>query len=210
MIRAILAGRKAVTRRIVKPQPSPGCRYEMNGAGDRALHLHGYGPALRFVPAKVTTADHRLACPYGEPGDRLWVRETWCQQADPITGRLIDRKAYYAADGVEVTHVDDINRSPWRPSIHMPRWASRITLDVVSVRVERLHDITPGDILAEGVVERPHVDPNLGKCPVSAFDGKLYPDLRSLWAAGWDQINGKRAPWKANPWVWRVEFRRMG
>lgn len=96
-----------------------------------------------------------------------------------------------------------------RPGRFMPRWASRILLEVVSVRAEQLQDITAADILAEGAVERSHTDPNLGKCPVSAFSGVMHPDLMSLWRAGWDSINGKRAAWASNPWVWRVAFRRV-
>lgn len=147
------------------------------------------------------------------------MRETWnsCARADlapadavgPQCRNSDSRVIVYRAGGAE-THPNrpELGKSLWRPSIYMPRWASRITLEVTGVRVERLQDISPKDILAEGVVERSHQDPLLGKCPISAFDGKLYPDLRSLWAAGWDAINGKRAPWLSNPWVWVVSFAR--
>jgi hypothetical protein len=98
------------------------------------------------------------------------------------------------------------NGSNWKPSIHMPKWASRITLEITNVRVERLHSISAKDIIAEGAVLRPHHDQYLGKMPVSAFDKKAYPDLRSLWAHGW---NGIYKNWKDNPYVWVVEFKRV-
>lgn len=158
MVRALLAGTKTQTRRIVT-QP-------------------------RFVgPAMIH------AGPYGGPGDRLWVRETFAE----TSGRVIYRESVPMGPGV------------WRPSIFMPRALSRITLEVVSVRVERLQDITDDDILAEGVTV----------AGVAALVGKqrsrepIACNLRGLWSLGWDAINGKRAPWASNPWVWRVEFRRL-
>jgi len=155
MVRAILEGRKTQTRRIVKPQP-------LRDRGVMAFN-DGEHPQMR--------------CPYGKPGDRLWVRETWCPDVEPYTFR-------YKADGDE-----PLER--WRPSIHIPRWASRITLEVVSVRVERLQNISEDDALAEGItlVER-------GTSPVDQFN-KL-----------WESINGPGS-WEANPWVWVVEFKRI-
>jgi hypothetical protein len=90
----------------------------------------------------------------------------------------------------------------------MPRWACRLVLEVSAVRVERLQEISAKDILAEGAVLRAH-DDQFGHTPVSAFDGMCYMDLKSLWAAGWDSINAKRAPWASNPFVWVITFRRL-
>lgn len=207
MVRAVRGGRKTQTRRVVKPQPAYGCRYEMNGAGTHALHLSGgitgTDDPLIFVPPTPKSADHRLACPYGVRGDRLWVRETWA----PSDGG----PSYYAADYEDVCKELGVESWRWRPSIFMPRGASRTTLGVTGVRVERLQAISAGDILREGAVLRPHHDELLGKCPVSAFDGRMYTDLRSLWVAGWDSINGKRpgCSWAENPWVWVVEFEQI-
>jgi hypothetical protein len=92
----------------------------------------------------------------------------------------------------------------------MPRWASRITLEVTGVRVQRVQEISAKDIIAEGAVERSHEVEFLGKCPVSTFDGCCYSDLKSLWAAGWDSINAKRSfGWEVNPWVWVYEFKKL-
>lgn len=186
-VRAILAGTKTQTRRTVKPN-----RYR----------------ELPDTPRIECDADDGLwycdgghwmvRCPYGVPGDRLWVRETWADtMSDPA-------EAVYRADGER--HPSSSLR--WQSPMRMPRWASRITLEVTGVRVERLHQISAKDILAEGAVIRAHID-QFGRNPVSAFDGCVYLDLMSLWAAGWDKINRKRAPWESNPWVWVIEFKRI-
>lgn len=198
MVRAILDGRKTQTRRVVKPQPVDGdtiqpCGYPQDG----------------FIvgrPRDSENAWRNIRCPYGGPGDRLWVRETWAapHSADHFRPAHIPHGAriHYAA-------TEDRGGLLWRPSIHMPRWASRITLEIVSVRVERLQEISAKDVLAEGAVLRAH-DDQFGHNPVSAFDGCVYLDLKSLWARGWDSINANRAPWESNPWVWAIEFRRVG
>lgn len=186
MVRAILDGRKTVTRRIVKA---------------RDLEWMDVHQGLR-------EPDNAERCPYGQPGDRLWVRETWqgplLQEfeidADPEWHYASHLHHYqnpehceYAADGgpkPEYTDADDVMRQGWRPSIHMPRWASRITLEIYNVRVERLQDISEADAAAEGV----HTDP---ACP--AYDA---------YQALWEQINGPDS-WDANPFVWVVTFRRI-
>ena len=170
MVRAILDGRKTVTRRIVRGVEMP-------------------------------------RCPYGSPGDRLWVRETWClahpdyHDTDREAGSrpVKDGRFYFYA---ATDDVDTGDGSPWKPSIHMPRWASRITLEVVCIRVERLQEIDEVDILAEGVT----VD------VVAKLTGTPWADMPTLhhaWERLWDSINGDRASWASNPWVWRVEFRRV-
>lgn len=197
MVRAILAGTKSQTRRIARLTDS--ARVKAIGS---AKNWHCDDP------------EAVAACPYGVPGDELWVRETWgLHQPYDLTdwhhGHVSDRASVdewevdYRADWAQ-----DHAPNHWRPSIHMPRWASRLTLKVTGVRVERLQAISAKDILAEGVVARRH-DSEFGPQPVSAFDGKAYMDLVSLWATGWDTINGKRAPWASNPWVWVVTFRRL-
>lgn len=166
----------------------------MNGDGNKALHLATGPGGLVFVPYKATTADHRMACPYGAPGDRLWVRETWRMDQHGKGSNVI-----YAADLDERFRG---GKGPWRPSIFMPRSASRITLEITSVRVERLQDITEKDIIAEGVTV--DVAAKMTGIPWSSL-----PTLHHAWEAGWDFINGKRAPWASNPWVWVISFRRV-
>ncbi len=132
-----------------------------------------------------------VQCPFGTVGDRLWVREAW-QAVDAdcrvVSGRLEQNQypnAFYKADGP--------NPCKWRPSIHMPRWASRITLEITGVRVERLNDISEADAIAEG-------------CQCAGFPASLTN--RGAFAKLWQSINGDDS-WAANPWVWVVEFRRV-
>lgn len=206
MVRAILEGSKTVTRRIVKPRPPEGLRSDglvvfssdRKGRGKWAWENLG-GCRLLWV---------RPPC---LAGDQLWVRETW-QAVDFGPPERIPKERgkwtlVYAADP-DWSNTQEERGFPWRPSIHMPRWASRITLDVVSVRPERLWDITDAEIEREGAVARVHHG-DFGALPVSGFDGVAHMTRRALWAAGWNGINGKTAPWESNPWVWRIEFKRI-
>ena len=186
MVRAIIEGRKTQTRRVVKPV-----------GNDDAFVLLDYGTG--FWPYRSDdgessiTADGNEAphyCPYGQPGDRLWVREAF-------HGYHWDQpRAVYRADGEcqrVRTQIESYEVGRWTPSIHMPRWASRITLEIVSVRVERLNAISVSDAIAEGYdgsVDDP-IDPSV----------KWYAQL-------WESINGSGS-WAANPWVWVVEFKRV-
>lgn len=176
MVRALLAGRKTQTRRVVKPQPGQSVRlaYARPDGGFTWCLETGHGVSDRF------------ACPYGTAGDRLWAREThyvWSAGNVDGSGRYI---AYRATDP----------HSPctWTPSIHMPRWASRITLKITDVRVEQLQDIETADAEAEG-----WPGPDERNSIASAYPIGWYARL-------WDSINGKRAPWESNPWVWVVAF----
>lgn len=170
MVRAILAGRKSVTRRIA-PVLLPADKNYIREAEDTADWC----------------AKRAAQCPFGQPGDRLWVRETCAIETDLATG---DQRVAYRADG-------DLPFG-WTSPIHMPRWASRLTLEILSVRVERLQAITEADAVAEGVaVEQAGIERSFGEAIALA-------QFRILW----DQINGKRAPWASNPWVWRVEFKQ--
>lgn len=176
MVRAILAGMKTQTRRVIKPQP------DKNILGEPYWYVGGY--RLRDIAA------HPLTCPYGKVGEHLWVRETW--RSGNGTGFM------YKADGVEGMLKHYPNDSPqsfaalnWRPSIFMPRNASRILLEIVSVRAERLKEITAPDCIAEGIT--PDTESGIG--------------WRAAFARGWDSINGKRGfSWQSNPWVWVIEF----
>ena len=181
MIRAILADRKHMTRRVIKPQPTKEYKYQ-------TWHDSNTYEWDMDHPLSRHKDFHQARCPYR--ADRLWVRETWRESGSNM-GRDIPSvpcDVYYRAD-------DGYSDGPWRPSIYMPRWASRITLTVKNVRVERLQDITPQEARAEGVCGRDmHIDSNA-----------IYWFKRL-----WDSINKKRGyEWNVNPWVWVVEFEKL-
>ena len=188
MVRAILAGQKTQTRRVVKPQPDPGC-------------VGHFGLGNPFV----RTAERNVGCPYGQPGDRLWVRETWREFIDSecVDGvrHELGRDVLYRADG-------DSSKFAWRPSIFMPRWASRIVLEVVSVRVERLNDISETDCWAEGAEEVIHLFDGPSQAEMANRLGLCLEDAKPLYALLWESINGAGS-WDKNPWVWVVEFKRI-
>ncbi|ATS54075.1 hypothetical protein [Xanthomonas citri] len=175
MVRAILSGAKSQTRRAVKPQPAPG-QGMVNAAycGDRHLWLRD-GSCDKTDPAK------EWRCPFGQPGDRLWVRETWAQHADHPAMR---RAVYRADSGSE----HDAER--WRPNIHMPRWACRLVMEITDVRVERLQAISEADAQREGAGDN-----------VDYTRNRTYrDDFRDIWTStGGD--------WDANPWVWVIGFK---
>lgn len=136
-------------------------------------------------------------CPYGQPGDRLWVRETW----HPETSNP-DAKAAYRAD----CDYETGKECGWRPSIHMPRWASRILLEITDVRVERLQDIDEDDCLAEGIAQVVREKlPRIQQCgEYDAINVDPVAEYRDLW----ESISGAGS-WDAKPWVWVIEFRRV-
>lgn len=191
MVRAILNGRKTQTRRVITPQ------FEKKwGSGVR----HGDDFYSCHVNIEEPNGEWKwIRCPYGQPGDRLWVKETWrCEErgeygVDGVHYRADDafiviENTREASDAWGDAHRDG---DPWRPSIFMPRWASRITLDVVRISVERVRDINEKDAQAEGMVsaEQP------------------FYDARHEFQALWNKINAKRGfGWDVNPWVWVVEF----
>ena len=197
MVRAILAGRKTVTRRVMKPHPNHVERRDGEWLDVWEQEISGEGARSVEYEAR----ERVIRCPYGVPGDRLWVRETWGY----FGGDEYLYQHSRAAVGYRADHLDHlpIPGGRWRPSIHMPRWASRLTLDVVSVRVERVQEIRCHDIRAEGVA-----------CPEHDFPGGFCVSecrsLRRAFADLWDSINAARGfGWDANPWVFRVEFRRL-
>lgn len=191
MVRAIRDGKKTQTRRVIKPQLP-------EDATEVAYWWHGELPEENSAPAGVYyhTPSGLLSqkCPYGKPGDQLWVRETWAYTNDYDGNYLLDgRKALYRAD--EETCIVP---SRWRPSIHMPRRISRITLDISDVRVERVQDISEDDALAEGVTFAEH--------PKTA-DAPFMYDFATRFRWLWNSINEARGyGWDSNPWVWVVTF----
>ncbi len=204
MVRAILGGRKSQFRRIVKlPHMNPLGAWEPTTFGGPGLYLDKActkpaNAAERVGMWHTRTADI-VVCPYGVPGDRLWVREAWRVFGGREYEYQQDRETVIYREGAEL--VDSV-QGPWRPSIHMPRWASRITLEIVSVRVERVREINEADAWAEGVQIAARDFPLVGG--ETAPLGVGIRAYRSLWKS----IHGADS-WAANPWVWVIEFRRV-
>jgi len=194
MVRSLLNYTKSQTRRVVKAARSDWIR----------KHQLPYDDASgRLVYGWDGNVGHTLTCPYGQPGDRLWVREAFTY-GDSLGRELQDPRTicYQATTPRDHRIMKQIVPVLWRPSIHLPRWASRILLEVTAVRVERLQDISQADAIAEGA---PPSHPSIDR--VSREFG--YPDFsRSWYAQLWEQINGAGS-WKANPWVWVIEFKRV-
>jgi hypothetical protein len=191
LVKASMEGRKTQTRRPIKPQPNSGVRKSVivkSGLED------GHGREIK--------------CPYGKPGDRLWVREScwiygfWIK----IGGKWsfipeVNRKVRFDDPPKEerATKKDGLTGWVRRPSIHMPRWASRLTLEILEIRVERLQDISQADCLAEG-------------CPETHWNELALPGEKSPWnwfIGLWDKINGKKYPSDSNPWVWVIKYRLL-
>jgi hypothetical protein len=186
MVSAILDGRKTQTRRPVKPQPNA------------RIELCSYNGWSTTHNVNGCTCDGQYKSPFGSPGDRLWVRETFLLSTKG--------KPFYRAS-------TNLPGAKWKPSIHMPRHASRITLEVVSVRVERLREISEEGAIAEGISRGKNksvwwcdevYQGVKDKSPISPTAKKAFEDL-------WDSIYAaKGTGWDANPWVWVVEFKRVG
>ncbi|MHC4121982.1 MAG: hypothetical protein ACYSSI_00280 [Planctomycetota bacterium] len=209
MVRAILDGKKTQTRRVIKPQPvTKDEKYQdpPEIISDGTL----YYSSLYL----------NIKCPYGKVGDRLWVRETF----QPILAKGIEiydyeKYDYKTGKGYEINYVatngaiewidgDDNISQKCFPSIHMPKWATRIWLEITNIRVERVQDISEEDAKAEGV------EPEKVRCRDLAgivYGGNQWRDFW-LYKAGfktlWDSLNAKRGySWESNPWVWVIEFK---
>lgn len=210
MVRAILSGKKTQTRRTIKlAHHNPlgqweACTSGGHGARDRKGNL---------VPEEVciwhTRTGDTLVCPFGQPGDRLWVRETWyCDDYRVISGPYLkpddfdvseardDGSLVYAADGLRPYEAE---QPIWRSSIHMPRWACRLVLEITDVRVERLQAISDADAMAEGVE---------GINGFFTHNGGKYEfrSPRGAFVQLWDSTGGD---WDSSPWVWVIEFKRL-
>lgn len=204
MVRAILARRKTQTRRIIKPQPTLSVRTGFNWNG----YAYGIGSSRKDTARNF--ANCFKTCPFGQVGDRMWVRETFrvhsrATDVATLVYRASERNSWTEQTNRVPVSVCDKPVSPekWTPSIHMPRWASRILLEITSVRVEQLKDISQPDAIAEGgPPSHPSID------AVSRDYG--FPDFsRSWFAQTWQHIYGEES-WNANPWVWVIEFRPVG
>ena len=222
MVQAIPEGRKVQTRRVMRPQP-------------RDANQHYDLPKWEMWGGGYPDHGRLVKCPYGVPGDLLWVRETWAtvNAYDDLKPSDIPKgdagrwpRVWYRATDAHEQEYHQAYFGKWRPSIFMPRWASRITLEVVSVRVERVQSISEGDAEAAGVEpimrDTGGFEPWGAPCPEVPCYGEAFATL-------WDSINAKRTithewedddgiihrdkvpggySWQSNPWVWVVEFRQ--
>ena len=227
MVRAILDGRKTKTRRPLKPQPDDDAKIMIGEMGS--------SKGVAFI-GNSTSGGHvtRIVSPYGQVGDRLWIRETFClehqvesDQPPPFTD---GRPILYLRDGIECSKeeaeiwiqphyratdptpelsYEDTDGEPtvkWKPSIHIPRWASRITLEIVDVRIERVQEITEEEARKEGIIDGGCI--NCGRnepcgCP------SPKPDARDGFANLWEKMYAKKGfGWYDNPWVWVIDFEK--
>jgi hypothetical protein len=208
MVKAILEGRKTQTRRVIKPQP----------ADLRGDHFQGESLFNTMIRKDLESDWRSLACLYGQPGDRLWCKEGWrfasINHGSPRQFWTVqfrdfavlphpqpdqDLISHLTAKDTFTEGATGIAFGRWRSSLHMFRWASRITLEITEVQVERLQSISEEDAKAEGV-ESIHfqiLKPWVG-----------YPVYREPFARLWESINGKGS-WELNPWVWAITFRRI-
>jgi hypothetical protein len=191
MVRAILDGRKTMTRRVIKGLLPRWNAWDFVNETETTWSCVGVGGAGRY----------QFSCPYGIPGEsRLWVRETWAHVLD--FGRSTGGY-FYRASYTNGGPYDDVKK--WKPSIFMPRAASRITLEVTEIRVERVQDISEEDARSEGV-ERFNDDGVIYYGPFNK--GHANPRVAFEWL--WDSINAKRGySWEANPWVWVITFKQV-
>lgn len=187
MVIAILGGYKTMTRRVMKmPAGFTEC--------DRDVIYEPSVGSCPFVHTYNANGEAQcVSCYHGAIGDQLWVRETWHQH---YVGEILGGRACYRADNPPCCLA-------WKPSIFMPRWASRITLEIVGVRVERLQEITDDDAFAEGVLPN-WAGPRAGYTTAKpAPSGAAFADL-------WEHINAKRGyGWDTNCWVWAISFKRV-
>ncbi|GKN94462.1 hypothetical protein [Klebsiella pneumoniae] len=205
MVRAILEGRKTQTRRVMKVQP------ESNQLGLLLItdstkrsdiskyHWAESNATGNHVRSKL------FSCPFGAVGDRIWVRETWAEAGASAPDLKLYRANYPEHVPPIYENVPPAEEIRWTPSIHMPRWASRILLEITDVRVERLNAISEEDARAEGIIDGGCL--NCGE-PEPCGCANPEPDATDAFAYLWQSIYGQEN-WNANPWVWVIEFKRV-
>ena len=226
MVRAILDGRKTQTRRVMKPQPIQGESLEIGIYAPTMVDRHGEeypGPEGWGASNEYEC----IRCPYGKVGEKLWVRETLEEYPMPnlLTGEPSNAIVVrYVADREPVLNEHGFDYSKWwkrgkkLPAIFMPRWASRITLEITEVRVQRLQETSADDAIAEGFVRLSKDRERLFKYGIPDRDGMPYGvgwpwekwriSPIDAYQALWESINGAGS-WDANPWVWAISFRRI-
>ena len=244
MVKAILDGRKTVTRRVVDPQPhndEDGIRFpwakffnsgnvftwDDDGIGGENWQANDYPNENKYEQALLRT-QHSKPCRHGKAGDILWVRETWGELYDTCDHpELPDNPQerwslgyVYKADDYKHTTDTDGFFTGWKPSIHMPKEACRLKLEILSIRVERLHDITEEDAIREGLSKISKDGGITWKYGIPDKDGLPGTDdtgwpwveweirAREAFKKLWIAINGQES-WDSNPWVWRIEFKKL-
>ncbi|MCL7686176.1 hypothetical protein M8363_06410 [Klebsiella quasivariicola] len=238
MVRAILDGRKTQTRRIMKLQPKPsksrpGDFWFSSKKLESMVHVSDLAPGNSPI-ADYHLFIQEHCCPFGAVGDRIWVRETWADvnldgapavayRADDEVYDLMENESLLDEDGAfnyqdtrvskyqfSAWHSDLISgiEGNWRPSIHMPRWASRILLEITDVRVERLNAISEEDAEAEGIdMEALYDSQDCYDC-IADHNMTGRPTVTGAFKYLWESIYGEEG-WKSNPWVWVIEFNRV-
>lgn len=208
MVKAILEGRKTQTRRVVTPRPDNGPE-DWDNATELECGL--YWPTVIDKDGESQPADKQIfgawncggdawRFPYGQVGDRLWVRETFYVQPDIYTAHT-PSPIHYKTDG----HTECLEDYIIKPSIFMPRWASRILLEITAIRVERVQDISGEDCEAEGI--QSDIDADDWDFATQAIKEM---ELQRAYARLWNSINAKRGySWESNPWVWAIEFKKL-
>ena len=223
MVRAILEGRKTQTRRILKRQPD-----DFHDTSDRRSYLTNTeilnfeeGSVAQFFYTMGEQEDH--LCQYGQPGDRLWVRETW--KPDPSFGYPQRTKISEIDQGTNILYRATLPEEhpkyswqKWKPSIHIPRWASRITLEITDIRVERLNDISDEDAISEGLSSITKDGGITVKYGIPDHDGlpggdgwpwrEWEIDPSFAFSKLWESINGEGS-WGCDPWVWVISFKKV-
>jgi hypothetical protein len=191
MVRALLDGRKTQTRRVVKPQP--------DGFWG-GVNLEGHVFQGLLIGEDDKPHDHYWGCPYGQPGDQLWVRESWSYGVHALgSKRDEDGPFVYAATHHKQHSLD----GKWRPSIFMPRCACRLLLKITNIRVEQLQDISREDAIAEGIERDGHGWKVY--VPGEKVSGLPWRSPCTSYESLWRSINGPDS-WDANPWVWALTF----
>jgi hypothetical protein len=231
-VEGILAGRKTQTRRVIKPQPSDEWHPEVCQYAPTRVNRQGEEYPGEEVFGAADEDEGRVSS-YGRPGDRLWVREAWrtFEDSTMLDGVLFRTDKEFvpiencprAADLWVVAHNNGIHGTKWRSPMFMPRWASRIKLEVTEIRVQRVQDISEEDARAEGVQPSSMTEEDIADMQISDYSPQLKK-LSQLLGPGsfshkftyqtlWDEINSKRGKgefaWKKNPWVWAITFRRL-
>ena len=196
MVQAILEGRKTQTRRVIKTQPENDVYFEVKKVSEGVLFDYNQG----IDGSKV------VRCPYGKVGDVLWVRETWC-----LTTPFGPEEYYFGYKTSSQAEIkasekyDYYSPDEWKPSIHMPKEACRIFLQITNIRVERLKDISAEDAFREGI--NYSYDEEEGYKYWHYIKKKFGPSPIHSFQTLWESINGEES-WEANPWVWVIEFER--
>lgn len=218
MVRALLSGRKTQTRREVKLNLDIAClatTYDW-ATSLAANHYQGLteeqiqqkAESLRGVIHPVILDNGQMVsiiCPHGKPGGRIWVRETWAEAGASAPDLKLYRANYPEHVPSIYENVPPAKEIRWTPSIHMPRWASRILLEITDVRVERLNAISEEDARAEGIIDGGCL--NCGE-PEPCGCANPDPDATDAFAYLWQSIYGQES-WNANPWVWVISFERI-